>query len=570
MYRPATLRRHLLALALGAVGCLPPPAPPSPDAAPDAPPAKDASSPDAPADTAAPDAPADRAPPPADVAPDAPRDASADRDAPADATADADVLDRPDATAPPDVSLDAAPDAPRLDAAPDVAPDALPDAAPDAPPAGDLRPVSPLSTYRVASHRPTFRVALPSGATRACVELCRERACSMRVGVEATTGASLRWPTALAAGAYFWRVAPWAGACGVGRGPVWSLRVTARDVDLPSAWSFGDDVDADGRDDAVLPAQGVAWLGDGRLLRFRATLHPVQDLDGDGYPDWALPLADRITTEVYAGGADGPGTRLLARLTTRVIGEAFGAGDLNADGYGDLFWGLAFGGSPEAGVWFGGPTGPAPTFGWSDDAAVLGGYFSETVLGVHAGDVDGDGLTDLGVYGYYSASMGGSAGIFHGPIGALTSATMQCLSGGLMGLAGDVNGDGRTDTVYRCQAGPDTSAFLLLAAGDPARSYPRGARLAAGALAEALGDVNGDGFDDVARRADGAPRVALGDRALTLPDGGPLPAGEPAASGDFDGDGVDDVVVRTATGLALHRGGPAGVSATPARSVALP
>jgi hypothetical protein len=153
----------------------------------------------------------------------------------------------------------------------------------------------------------------------------------MRVGVEATTGASLRWPTALAAGAYFWRVAPWSGACGVGRGPVWSLRVTARDVDLPSAWSFGDDVDADGRDDAVLPRQGVAWLGDGRLVRFRADLHPVQDLDGDGYPDWALPLADLFTTEVYAGGADGPGARLLARLTTRVIGEAFGAGDLNAE-----------------------------------------------------------------------------------------------------------------------------------------------------------------------------------------------------------------------------------------------
>ncbi|MDN3024594.1 VCBS repeat-containing protein [Streptomyces sp. S.PB5] len=268
-----------------------------------------------------------------------------------------------------------------------------------------------------------------------------------------------------------------------------------------------DDFDGDGYQDLVITAPG-------------ATFH-----DPDGYA-----LADRTgagyVTVLY-GGPHGPSTNrrvVISRLTQGVPGgpmdmEQLGAptfkGDLDGDGYADLVLG---GGVRENGavvVW-GGPRGllTAGVTRVADNMPVMG-------------DFDGDGRLDLVLVPAIrraadAASPGGAGTIRYGPLSRSgTPARESDFADDFRrfdvwdGSVGDVNGDGRDELTLKGVCGPGATVqntCVRLYSGSASGLGVPGYELP-GAAAAVHGDLNGDGYDDVLSGATtdaGVGTIALG------------------------------------------------------------
>jgi MYXO-CTERM domain-containing protein len=340
----------------------------------------------------------------------------------------------------------------------------------------------------------------------------------------------------------------------------------------------------DGEDDQALAAPLASYsLG---VPMGGATVQPAGDVDGDGAPDFVLGGDGSV--EVWGGGSGGP-TLLAVLSPPSGAGPGFGlrvaaGGDVNGDGLDDIAVGDpdATGLSPvNAGrvlIYTGqlgsGP-GAAPTY------TVVGQSANErlgTGLATR-GDLSGDGTDDLAVFpGFTPNQVRVHFGTASGPAAfPQRSYSMTAKPSPSLDISPDVNGDGIAELLVGQSpldkvwvvlsplpaAGPIATAAAAQLLGTVATGF--------GSSVRGLGDLDGDGFGDVAVGSNpgsgGAGLVSVFPGFLggiaTLPAitvGGGALLSVAADAADFDGDGALDLAVAA---LASFPGGAAHVFLAP-------
>jgi len=310
-----------------------------------------------------------------------------------------------------------------------------------------------------------------------------------------------------------------------------------------------------------------------------AATAPVRDdFNGDGYQDLAIGAPNATVggksragyVAVMYGGAHGLNTShktVISRSTSGIPGspsqaERFGIqvskGDLDSDGYADLVIGHTSATKDAVVVW-GGKSG-------------LSGGTSVPASGAQTGDFDGDGRLDLALFkGGRSPGddpFGTTASVWTGPVTRAGKPAATRAFGpdtdSLQyyevhdGAVGDVNGDGRDDIALELYTGDGgfSSAFYL--AGASGTAFTR-ASAPGGTDSVAFGDVNGDGYDDIVQGRPEDSEIAVGLGSATgiastktysqNTDGVPGVweeadhFGGSVSVGDINGDGFDDVAV---------------------------
>jgi hypothetical protein len=300
-----------------------------------------------------------------------------------------------------------------------------------------------------------------------------------------------------------------------------------------------------------------------------------EDINGDGYGD--LLAGSNRGTEVYFGAS-----QFNTSDASRTIPTASGAptsfvGDVNGDGYGDLFGTTIY--TPTS--------GQAPTlyFGGPDVTALATLILTKTAGGpstlmqtTPAGDMNGDGFADVIVqWGYGSTTPMTELRIFFGG-SAIANTPDRSIPGPYVGFftlqdsgrLGDLNGDGFDDIALAAvtDAGTNVGLVQLFVGASSPTATAVSVPVAGGSYQiEPAGDVDGDGFDDAVIIIAGTS-YALYRGAGQLPTLGamtwPDTTTSSAAGGfDLDEDGFSDFVIGTTATAILYRGGPTGPSVVP-------
>ncbi|MFI6376932.1 FG-GAP-like repeat-containing protein [Streptomyces sp. NPDC050546] len=378
---------------------------------------------------------------------------------------------------------------------------------------------------------------------------------------------------------------------------------------------------------ATLLATGVTPV----FLTAPASAAPAKyadDFNGDGYRDLAAaapytPVGGKtdagavVITYGSANGISAARRTVLTQDTAGIpgtaeqgdrFGKALASGDLNADGYADLVIGSVGedvdsdvdGGSVTV-VW-GGKSGLSGGKGVSDPAVSA---HDEYGMSLAVGDFSGDGRPDLAV-----GSNGSDVWVHRNFTKTSGSTARDELATGLRGgaglagaqslAAGDINGDGTDD---------------LVATGSEASTYEDGAMVFLGSASglthqaflksggwelATVGDLDGDGYDDVVTADFGGDTKSLGgsvsvysgsaDGARTSPrttidqDTPGVPGadeegdwfGNDLSVGDVNGDGYGDLAIGTihedvgtadiAGSVTVLRGSATGLTTTGAQS----
>ena len=475
------------------------------------------------------------------------------------------------------------------------------------------RPMSPVSVSFLTSRHPTFRWQLPQGADGARVDVCADRACERLLATFDAAGDHGAPPTDLPAGAVFWRVrGTVSGAVGAAISATWELVVPAQSAPVSTAWGAMLDANGDGfgdvavgDSDAFAPTQHVYVHHGGAagpsaapssvlsaaspVAGYAASIASAGDVDGDGFGDLLVGSPGEDSVYFYRGGPGGfgdPPSAVLPGPAMSSFGAAVsGAGDVDGDGYADIVVGLPLRASPAGSLvqgaailYYGGPGGPSssrsielgPRSG--SDAQGFGTFVST------AGDIDGDGLGDVAVWGGIESTDPQYVLVYYGGahrFGVAPSALLQYEgtspswlgSANLLACAGDTNGDGYPDLVMSTPVPPMvgfTVDHLSLFFGGPNGAALVPSRRIPSPLAttDHFGlsmaglDANQDGLDDLATSTasyaqppvaallylGAAPGPALA-ATITTTDPTTLLEREVGSSGDIDGDGFPDLVV---------------------------
>jgi hypothetical protein len=402
---------------------------------------------------------------------------------------------------------------------------------------------------------------------------------------------------------------------GLGSIAYWQAEGESANSQFGGAVGTAGDVNGDGFSDIVVAAprynlggggegRAALWQGnaDGLAATESWTTEPNQnsalygrtvafgDWNADGYSDLAVgapfyngpPGNDSGRVWLYQGRPNGYFTVPDQQLDAGVPEIAFGygldsAGDVNGDGYEDLIVG-AYGNEINVGrayLFLGNAGGVALTPAWSVEGAFPG--FARSVG--TAGDVNGDGFSDVIVGGPDENNNLGGAFVYHGSPGGLSPNadwTVTGQAGGnfgqAVGQAGDVNGDGFSDVIvgepgHNAVQNDVGAAFVYLGGANGLATTPSWtitgtqASEALGHAVRTAGDTNGDGFADVIVGIpfyDAGPNMSAGRAAAYLGS----PAGlstapvwqllgvntgwlgySVATAGDVNGDGRSEILV---------------------------
>lgn len=184
-------------------------------------------------------------------------------------------------------------------------------------------------------------------------------------------------------------------------------------------------------------------------------------------------------------------------------------------------------------------------------------FFGSTIAGL--GDVNNDGLDDIAVGRLYvdsGSGDGGSVKVYSGNGGQLFAFYGQAESkfGTSVSRAGDVDGDGHDDILIGAPRdsgfwGNSEAIVYSGRTGAELYSWQSSNHADLGTGLSDMGDVNGDGYDDVAIGAPGLRQVFVYSGAdgnvlfqVSSPNGSHF--GEAVSrAGDVDGDGVEDLIV---------------------------
>jgi hypothetical protein len=476
------------------------------------------------------------------------------------------------------------------------------------------RPIAPLSTSMVTSQQPSFRWELPPGVEGVTIEICRDRALTVQCQTVDADGTSGRPARVLERGVWYWSLRGRSGgSVGTLTSAVWQFHVGARSAPVDTSHGSILDVNGDGYADFAVgdsteyaqPGRVHVFLGSARGpsasasltldtpygldSSFGSSVASVGDVNGDGYADLAVgadtTMGSTGQVYVYLGSATGLSPTPSITLTApdghigRFGAAVAGAGDVNGDGYADLAVGADEMMDATGRVYL--YLGSAAGFGAMPALRVDGpdgrnGHFGASLAG--GGDLNGDGYADLVVGAWGALELKGRVHVFLGSVTGLTSTPALSLTGAdsswsyfstSLASAGDLNGDGYADLVVGAPAALQFTGrvhvYLGSATGPrdtPALSLtgPDGNGTHFGTGVASAGDLNGDGYADLAVGANGQAGSSVWGRVhlyfgsaagpsatsfhtLTAP-GRTAGFGHSLASaGDLNGDGHTDLVV---------------------------
>ena len=405
------------------------------------------------------------------------------------------------------------------------------------------RPIAPLSGANVASARPALTWALAATSDGASIDICPTRACDHDAKTYTAIGERFVVPDDLAPGVHYWRLRGRAGkAAGATASPTWELFVGHRSAPIDTSVGTTLDLNGDGHADFVVADPGAArvyvyWGGPRGLSEEARTILATPpglgevgdfrvvgagDIDGDGYPDLVVGDGARDAVYVFRGGPNGPNDKQTAILASPFPrGASFGSavasiGDIDGDGYADIAVGAP--GQHAVRIFFGGAGGMTSAKGITIVSPDATSRFGAALAG---GDVDGDGYADL-IVGAPGANAGaGAIQVFAGGPTMIARGPSQTIAGpdiafagfgSALALAGDVNGDGYADLIVGAPESISKRGRAYVFHGGASGVAPTASAtfdgLAAndylGASVASIGDVDGDGFADIAIGAPGA------------------------------------------------------------------